>query len=238
MITKFSYNIEKDLENYDYSYFDFKFSDYGRDLKKLKINVVRNLPRSIIEQISDESKAQQERVLIIRNFLEKFQKDKNSFIETSIRSIEALWHEKEADYLKRLSDCFGKEVFFDSIGVNFTTLGICPYNTRENSFYLSFWQNLADQVGGICHETMHLMFRHHFQDYCSAKGLTPEEVLIINEAMVVLLNFKFFDLIIVPEQNNKPTTLPLQSHIADLCRQKKDFNYILESSIEFIKKNR
>ncbi|MDD5693588.1 MAG: hypothetical protein PHU86_03905 [Patescibacteria group bacterium] len=238
MVLSFTYSKEKDLENYKNNFLNSKYPDYGRDEQKLKQSMASFLVPSFVKKISDKNISEEQRIIDIKAYLEKFESKNRLFIDKNLGSIKAIWEDREKEYLKKLENYFGEKLPFEKIDVYYTTLTICPYNKKDSYFYITLWSNLATQITSICHETMHLYFLHNFADYCHKKGLSTQDILDLNEALTVTLNFIFFEILIVPEQNNKPSTFALQTHIASLCREKKDFKYILESSIEFIKKNR
>jgi len=235
MIIKFYYNKVKDLNNYTNNYIDTSFPEYGRDISLMKKNMVSFLRPSFVGKISDETIPKEKRIKDINDYLDHFEVENKSFFCENLESIENLWAEREEKYLSKLVNYFGKELPFKEISAYFTTLTICPYNKNEDYFYLTVWSNIASQITSICHETMHLYFLHNFEEYCFKNSLIESDILNLNEALTVMLNFQFSNILITHEKNNKPSTKSLQSHIAGLCREKKDFKYILDSSMNFIK---
>lgn len=235
MIINFKYDNEKDLRNYELNFLNTNFPDYGRDVEGVKKNMVKYLTPSFVKEISDEKLTEKQKLEAIAVYLDKFEKKNKLFIEKSLDSINTLWQEREKEYFDRLKEFFGKEAPFKEATAYYTTLTICPYNYKAHYFYLSIWNNLATQLADICHEVMHLYFLNNFESYCREKGLDEIETFTLNEALTVILNFKFMDILVTHAVNGKPATLDLQNHIAGLCREKKDFQFILDSSIKYLK---
>ena len=96
----------------------------------------------------------------------------------------------------------------------------------------SIGSGLAAQSNTVMHEFMHLVFLNNLRDYCIEKGVDEQGILEINEAFIALLNYEFFDLLVTPAYNNKPTTLDLQRKVRELWKEKKPFAHILDELIK------
>lgn len=225
-LIKISYDLEKDLSHYIGRYGgDFDKFHYGRN----NINFDADIWPSVRKKITEAAPEDKEGV--VREWLDSFQKKNNLFINTSIDSLQKLWDNNEALYLKALDDYFGKKMPFKKINCYLTTLSIAPYNDKEGYFFVSIWWGLAYQYNSIMHETMHLYFLNNFSQELSNSGISKESILEINEAVVALLNFEFSNFLLKPTFNNKPSTQDLQDEVVKLWKLKKPFPEILDRLI-------
>lgn len=226
MRAKFSYDIERDFDNYLRGYLNFEYTDYGRG--KLNLNSI--LWPSIEREILQANESEKEK--IIKKCLNDFVSAEGKLIQTQLEALETCWAEKEGRYIERLEKYFGSRFDVSEYNVYLTTLGISPYNWRENWFMVRLLSSLPTQIGTMCHELMHLYFMNNFQIYLAQNGLSETDTANINESLTVLLNYEFCDYIVLPEDNKKPTTRPLQDEIVKLYRDNRDFPQILDRLIE------
>jgi len=225
-IVKFSYDIERDLKNYQNSLFDFKYSSYGRERP-----VVTGFLRPSFVKKLDNLSTTDEKLLFAKEYLENFSVERRDFIDIQIETLEKYWKLIERNYVNKLEKYFGVNIGFASADCYLTTLTISPYNVKEKFFMTSFSKGLAAQINTIMHEFMHLVFRHNFDDYCVDKGVSQQGLLEINESLTTLLNYEFADFTITPAYNKKPSIEDLQRKVAELWREKRDFRYILDELI-------
>lgn len=226
-LIKFSYNLEKDLKNYKNSVFEFKYPKYNK-----KIPTVTNfLLPSFVKKLN-ETKDLEAKTKLTEEYLRNFEKKHSKFIEIQIKSLQEYWEGKESDYIKKIEEFFGVKVDFEKVNCHFTTLAISPYDVKNLSFMTSIFTSLARQTNTVMHEFMHLVFRTNFENYCLEKGLVKQAMLEINESFTVLLNYEFSDLIIIPADDMKESTLDLKSEIVKLWKEKKPFKVILDRLIE------
>jgi hypothetical protein len=224
-IIKFSYDLEKDLSNYDNNYIHRRFPDYGRGEFDTAQNLFPSLKRKI--EVSPED----EKLKIVEEYLRN-NFYKKEIISQSISALENYWVTIEKDYFERLNKYMKIEKPLEEIKAYFTTLSICPYNPKDKSFFISLYYSLPHQAKTIMHESMHLVFRNNYEDYLIKCGVDGQGILDITEALTALLNWEFGDLLLLPEFNNKPSTMDLQEKVVELCKKKKDFQYILDELIK------
>lgn len=230
MRAKFYYDLEKDLANYKQRYLKTGYRDYGYDGKLDLGSVIWPTQEREILQANDEAKE-----AIVRKCLNEFSKEEKTMIEAQITALQTVWEEKEGRFIQRMEKYFGSPFNISEYSVYFTSLGISPYNLREKTFMVRLISSLPEQIGTICHELMHLYFMNGFQIYLAQNGLDEDQILNINEALTILLNFEFSDYIVLPEKNKKPSTYPLQDEIVKMYRDGKEFPAILDRLIEISK---
>ena len=227
-IINFKYSIEKDLNNYKNSWFEFKYPKYGRKTENLSVN--QFIFPSVIRAI-EEANNEKDKIDLATRFLEKYYNKHKMVFQVLIDSLGSTWDEIENIYVEKLEKYFGKKNSIKHITCFFTTLTIAPYDLKSRTFMVSYFAGLPHQINTVMHEFMHLYFLSNYKDYLEERGLSNQSVLEINEAITVLLNYEFGDLIPVPAGNNKPTTLDLQEKIVIMWKEEKDFVEILEELI-------
>lgn len=83
--------------------------------------------------------------------------------------------------------------FSEDITAYLTTLGVCPYNTKEPSFMFSLFHPIPSALQTCGHEIMHLYF-HKFYWEDAEKKIGYDKTSNLKEALTVLLNHEFRDL--------------------------------------------
>lgn len=219
------YDLKKDLDNYDYSFIKRRFPSYGRADFDTAPYLWPDIKKSVLE--ADES----DKLKIIKKYLLKNFSNKE-VMSLCIDTVNNYWSGIESDYIDKLCKYMGVAQKIPSINVYITTLSICPYNTKENYFYIPFFASFVVQAKIIMHEFMHIIFRHNYEKYLSSKGVDNQGILEITEALTILLNWEFREFMLIPEYNNKPTSQDLQKEVVVLYEKKKSFKDILDRLIE------
>jgi len=224
-IIKIQYNLEKDLENYDYNYLSEKFPSYGRD----DSDYAPRMWPTVKQKVNDADES--DKLPIIREYLiDNFEVKK--IVDSTIKSILEYWETIEAAYFNKLCKFMDVSHNVKDMDVYITTMLKCPYNSFENYFYISFFSCLSIQVETIMHESMHLVFRQSYDKYITERGVDSQGLLEINEAMTVLLNFEFREFLVAPAWNNKPSIKDLKEEMVIICKAHKPFKEMLDRLID------
>lgn len=126
------YDIEMDLNNYDSSYINRKYPNYGRG----DFDTAPSLWPEIKDKIANASP--DKKLSVAKKYLENTYKD-SDIMKNSISILKKSWLTIEPIYLERLSSYMGLKSRPKKIDVYMTTLDICPYNTKYNYFlYIIF----------------------------------------------------------------------------------------------------
>jgi len=221
----FRYDVKKDLQNYENNYLDHKYPDYGRKDLDTAPFLWPSLKRKIDQAADDDKK------VIIEDYLNNFAKNELP-ITIEIGALRKYWSSLEAEYFKRLCDYMKIPNDVGKMTVYFTTLSMSPYSVSNRHFYVSFFSNLPSQIKTIMHETMHIIFRSNYENDLIKRGADKQAILEVTEALTILLNYEFSNLLIVPEKNNKPSTKDLQDKVVDLWKQKVNFLTMLDELIK------
>lgn len=223
MILKIAYDISKDEQNYKYCLIDKAYPIYKR--KQIKI-----LPAFSLHLLSniDSASSTDGKYKIIRSYLvNKYHNQ--PLMDIAADSLLKSWSFIEDVYINRALNYFQIVNYkIKPITCYITTLEMCPYNRQERYFFVPFYTNIANQTHIIMHELMHLIFLDNYKKTLLETGLSEQGILDINEALTILLNLEFKDLMLVVEENNKPSTLDLQNVIKDEYKKHTPFDEILK----------
>lgn len=225
----FSYNFNRDIENYLNSIYKFRYFKYGD--KNLESKITKHIPKETLKLIR-KSKTSFKAKKHIQQFLEDFISPKK--IKNVKKKIEKAWEIKEKAFLEKLEGFYQKPVYFSKVNVYFTSLSICPYNSKEGWLMIPLNTNVKDQIAIICHELMHFMFHRYYEDYCKRK-ISLRKFEDIKEALTVFLNTEFSDIININDRGY-PAHQKLRKFLLKEWKKNKDFKILLDATINSFKK--
>jgi len=230
----FSYDLEKDIENYLKSIWQVRRFSHGRKNYREMAGRYRFTEEyQSMLAAKDEKEARKIVKKIIKDLLVK--NEEMYFLAKS--SLKKVWRKKENNFFVLLEKFFDQPVYFEKATAFFTTLPVCPYNRREGWFMVSFRYGLEEQIKAICHELMHFMFLGHFWNYTyEALNQDAQKAEMIKEALIVFLNTKEFRGINTVCDQGYPQEKVLREHLLLIYRKKKDFQALLDGAIDFVKK--
>ena len=166
----FTYNLEKDVENF---------------LKGLQ-SVNNPNPTKLHEEFFEKHGKEVERSLVKLFLEEKIKTDGVDFGE-KIKVIETEWRPLETAFFSRCEEMFDMSLPTPITG--YVSLNSrCTYNWKDNYFFLSFYSK--NSILTVMHELLHFYTHRKFEDLVLDKQKFNE----IKEALTVLLNFDFKDL--------------------------------------------
>jgi hypothetical protein len=155
----------------------------------------------------------------------------SGLIDSFLQSLDNSWLRIEKEFFSRILKITGKELSGSYIAY-VTTLGICPYNPKENWFMVSLYYNLPKALSTLGHELMHLHFHeHYFHEIEKQIGL--EKTHNLREALTVLLNLEFQDLWFIKDEGYAEHK-ELREFISEEWTKEKDFNKLLEKCVEYL----
>ena len=210
----FKIDIEKDAWNYwrransgtSYGY-DFK--------KKLDPKIIKKLKCKEFEEVKKE---------IVIFLKEKFYNSRE--INKKIKIIRNNWKKVEKKYFDKLEKITKHEIYTNKFTCYITTLGRCPYNPQENWFMTNISWSEDMIVLTVAHELMHLQF-HHYYEKKLLKEISKEQFHDIKEALTVLLNIEFSDLI-KSKDLGYPKHQKLRKFIQKEWEKEKDFDLLIK----------
>ena len=149
-----------------------------------------------------------------------------------LKKIENDWSKIEKEYFKRLAKITKNPIYTNKFQVYITTIGRCPYFLKDNGFMINIFGN--DGINNtIAHELMHLQFHYYYEDYLR-EIISKEDFHHIKEALTVLLNIEFQDLL-KHKDNGYPDHQRLRKFIAEHWKKTKDLDLVIERSISNLK---
>lgn len=155
------------------------------------------LSKEFLDTVFDKPKDEQRKV--VSEYIEQYYTEENltKFNVYSYNKVK----EKLEIIIEKLEKLHNRKLPVDNIIVKYETFTCCPYRYEgkdSKTFGLYFAKYVLDQDSQImvfCHEVMHLFFHYYFFDDCLKKGLTEKQTMDLKEAMTVLLNSEFEDII-------------------------------------------
>ncbi len=159
----------------------------------------------------------------VRVFLkERAEKEKIDFNEKT-QSIESDWNRIEKIFFTRAEEMFGITLPDPIIGY-LSLNSRCTYNWRENYFFVSVYT--SDPIRTVMHELL------HFYTHRKYTSIIPEEKFNdIKEALTVLLNTDFKDLMGEFEDKGYPQHAELREKIVSLGKEDKKLDEVIQNLI-------
>lgn len=152
-----------------------------------------------------------------------------------IESFQKAWNKINDKYFKILEKITGKPMPFNKITGYLTTQMRCPYDPKEPSFMVSMFANIPSALNICAHELMHIHF--HNTDWPKIeKQIGREKTANLKEALTVLLNLEFRDLLILKDKGkDSKDQQKLRIFIEKQWKKEPDFDILLEKCVDYIK---
>jgi hypothetical protein len=163
----------------------------------------------------------------VREFVRFHIKDNDLNIEEVKASLQRNWDMISMDFEKRTEKVFGVSIA-DNITAYLTITGRFPYSIEKKYFYVSAKKSNANATA--MHELWHFYTWHKFGDTINQIG--PEKFNDIKEALTILLNIEYPDLLNGEIDNGYPQHQELRKLISDTWSKTKDINKVWEMALE------
>jgi len=172
--------------------------------------------------------------------IEKFCKPMHNspLLPLIIESFQKAWNKINDKYFKILEKITGKPMPFNKITGYLTTQMRCPYDPKEPSFMVSMFANIPYALTVCAHELMHIHF--HNTDWPKVeKQIGREKTANLKEALTVLLNLEFRNLLILKDKGkDNEDQQKLRTFIEKQWKKEKDFDVLLEKCVDYLIKER
>lgn len=224
-IVEFKFDKEKDLKNIWET--ANQINIYGYNFKKgLTSNILQICKGKKYEKIKPKLKK-------TMNYTHK-----NLLCKEVTEAYNKCWKKIEKEYFKRLEKITRNKFSFKKVNAYLTTAGRCPYDPDKNhpSFFVNFFINIPGAMETAGHELMHICLHNSPYWKNTEKQIGKEKTHELKEALTELLNSEFRDLWII-EDRGYPNHKNLRKFIKEQWKTKKDFNVLVNNSINWIKKN-
>ncbi len=138
-----------------------------------------------------------------------------------ISDITAKWSAMEDEFIMRSEKIFGCKYQVEEVTVFLTTNSRCTYNTLEKYFFVSIPRADVAHVT-IMHELLHFYTKEAFEDF-----IPKEKYNDIKEALTVLLNVEYADLMGDKKDEGYPQHTQMRQKIIDLWLEGKNMKEIV-----------
>ena len=155
--------------------------------------------------------------------------------EKIAKSVNELWSSIENAFLYKLKEITSKDIFPGDVMGYLTSVSRCPYDPKKRTFMISLYSNPLAILQSSAHEIFHMQFHHYFFEEVEKK-VGKEKAHDIKESVTVLLNLECKNILLVKDKGYE-SHKSLREHIEKIWLQKKDFNFLLNSCINYILKN-
>jgi hypothetical protein len=160
----------------------------------------------------------------------------SKIIDIYLKGVEKAWNNIQEEYLKRLKKITNKPLDIKDMKAYITTASRCPYRYKERWFMISLFSSIPQSLEAIGHELLHFHFHdYYFEDI--VKELGGEETHNLREGLTILLDFEFNDLWFVKDRGYEKHN-PLREFISKEWNKNRNFDKLLEQSINYIKENK
>jgi hypothetical protein len=176
MKLSFSYNIDKDVEN---------FISGARSMNMKTPTEFHQLFIDGHGKDFDPGK--------VKAFILEYISSRNIDMNSRVNAFEKAWQEISTSFIERCENIFGITYPRDSIQVYLTTNGLCTYNIEQGYFFV--WCHSKRSNGTVMHELFHFYTWHAFYDQLIKKGLSAMQYNDVKESLTELLNIEFKDLL-------------------------------------------
>ncbi len=151
-----------------------------------------------------------------------------------IKAAQLSWNSIEKEYFRRLENITGKKLNIKLIRAYATTASRCPYDLEGKSFMFNIFGNTFQIILTSAHEIMHFHFHKNYWAKVE-KQVGKEKTADLKEALTVLLNLEFKDLLINSDRGY-PNHEKLREFIKQEWKKNKDFDKLIDSCIDYLKK--
>lgn len=157
-------------------------------------------------------------------FIIEYQKAHQINLEQKRQEIEAGWQSIEPKVIERMERIFGITYPHD-LTAYFSTNSRCRYDISSNYFFVHLKDSHPN--GTIVHELLHFYTWAAFHQELEQGGISSERYNDIKEALTVLLNMEFADLLGNYEDVGYPQHADLRKHIQSLWLDSHDLKKVI-----------
>jgi hypothetical protein len=170
-----------------------------------------------------------------KRFIEKYNGEvyNHDFAGIYAESLNKAWKKIEREYFKRLTKITRKQIKIAKIKGYLTLASRCPYDPRNNTFFVPFFWDIPHCLEVAGHETMHLHFHKYYFNEIE-KELGNKETHDLKEALTILLDIEFQDLWHVSD-GGYDSHKKLREFIKKEWLKNKDFDLLLNRCVNYLK---
>lgn len=210
----FSYNLQKDIENYQ------KASQSENNRKPTRMQALY-----IAEQgeIFEEKKLE----AFITTYVDKQKLDLGVVAD----QIKTAWQPHQQEFLKKVEAIFGVTSPLDIIRVFLTTDTRCSYNIEQGYFFVSVSRPFQNKT--IMHELLHFWTWWKFHEEVKSKRITDQHYNDVKESLTELLNVEFGDLLGEAQDDGYPQHQKMREIVRQTWLETKDIRKVFAAASNF-----
>ncbi|OHA15438.1 MAG: hypothetical protein A3H57_02785 [Candidatus Taylorbacteria bacterium RIFCSPLOWO2_02_FULL_43_11] len=208
----FSYNIEKDIEN---------FINGTRAVNSKKPTKFQT---SFSEKYGDNFETEK-----VKAFIEGQYKINGFDVDKEIVAVEERWKITEPIFVERVEKIFGISYPAPIITVYLTHNERCTYNIRQNYFFVRIGSEFSNNT--IMHELLHFYTWHAFGKKLLDEGLSKLAYNDVKESLTELLNLEFSDLLNGKRDEGYPQNQEMRTKIREIWQVKKDISTLIQKLV-------
>src|SRR3989338_4912419 len=208
----FSYNIEKDIEN---------FINGTRAVNSKKPTKFQT---SFSEKYGDNFEKEK-----IKTFIEEQDKINNFDASKEIVATEERWKIIEPIFIERVEKIFGISYPAPIITVYLTHNERCTYNIEENYFFVKIGSEFSNNT--VIHELLHFYTWYALGKKLLDDGLSKLAYNDVKESLTEILNLGFSDLLGGKLDGGYPQHQEMRQKIRNLWRDKKSIFLMVQELI-------
>jgi len=152
-------------------------------------------------------------------FIEKYILENGINLQEYIANYQKDWAGIEKEYQKRAEAIFQTKIP-ENITAYLTINNRCPYNIEKNYLFVPVPASSVRRT--IMHELFHFYTWHAFGEKLMKRGVSKEKLNDIKEALTVIFNIDFSDLMNGDIDRGYPQHQELRAEIGRLWSQSKD----------------
>jgi hypothetical protein len=167
----------------------------------------------------------------LREFLDQYFLNHKIDIDEQIQKITTAWERIEAEAYSRLQQIFNLNLN-NTLTAYLTTDSRCTYNTENNYFFVSYTSQGNSPNLIILHELLHFYTRDKYFLTMQTQEVSSDRYNDFKEALTVLLNLEFSDLLAGSSDRGYPQHQQLRAWMQEEYQAHKNLDNLAEKFIQ------
>ena len=210
----FSYDLQKDIENYQ------KASQSENNRKPTRMQAL---------YIAEQGESFEEKKLeaFITTYIDKQKLD----LIAATEQIKTAWQPYQQEFLKRIESMFGVVSPLEAIQVFLTTDTRCSYNIEQGYFFVSVSRPFQNKT--IMHELLHFWTWWKFHEEVESKRITDQHYNDVKESLTELLNVAFSDMLGEAHDDGYPQHQKMREIVRQTWLETRDIKKVFATASSF-----
>jgi len=208
-------NIKKDAWNWWHA---CNKVSYGVDWKE---RIDKKLQNKLV------NKTRKQAFYFLISYLKNLYKKEN--INQKKKEVRDIFDQSQREIFSRMEKITGKKIYRENFICFLTTFPRAPYDYHRGYVWLPIVWSRESHIGTFTHELLHFQTYAYWEKKC-LKKLTKEEFENLKEALAVILNEEFMDLMIWPDKGYK-IHRDLREKLLKFWKKNKNFNKLINYGV-------